>query len=53
MGMIFSNTDSYTGNFDENGVLHKYGRMVFKNGDIYHGDVKNGLFEGFGYFYQT
>jgi hypothetical protein len=41
----------YCGNFFE-GVLEHYGRMLFDNGDVYHGEMLAGVFWGLGVYYS-
>lgn len=36
MGAIYTNVEIYYGNFFE-GALEHYGRILFSNGEIYHG----------------
>ena len=36
----------------EKGYLENFGRMIFKNGDIYHGGLCYGSFSGNGMYYN-
>lgn len=38
----------YEGDFDDRGVRHGSGKVVFPNGDVYTGKFKNGMRQGFG-----
>jgi len=51
MGVIYSKEEIYTGNFYE-GSLEHYGRIIFPNGAIYHGELSNGNFCGQGVYYS-
>lgn len=51
LGVVFSNQELFVGNFNA-GFLHNFGRMVFKNGEIYHGFTKNGAFHKEGIYYS-
>lgn len=50
LGVIYSSTESFFGNYFE-GSLESYGRMVFSNGEIYHGELSAGVIHGQGVYY--
>lgn len=49
--MIYSKDELYYGHFEE-GSLEYYGRIIFSNGEIYHGELANGIFFGKGIYYR-
>jgi hypothetical protein len=51
LGVICTSKEVYAGNFFE-GVLEHYGRMLFENGEIYHGEMLGGVFWGRGVYYS-
>ena len=51
LGCVYSEKETYYGNYSE-GSLEVYGRMMFENGDIYHGELIGGVFFGVGIYYS-
>lgn len=51
LGVICTEREIYAGNFFE-GALEHYGRMLFENGEVYHGEMLGGVFWGRGVYYS-
>ncbi len=51
MGAIYGKNEFYLGHFRD-GSLECYGRMIFENGEIYQGELLNGVFYGQGVYYN-
>jgi hypothetical protein len=51
LGATSSGLECFYGLF-ENGFLNEFGRMIFENGDIYHGGVRDGAFCERGVYYS-
>ena len=45
---IFDNGDKYRGEYNDEGIMHGNGIYTFKNGNMYVGELKMGVFEGKG-----
>ena len=50
LGVVVGNLEMFMGIFRA-GILHIYGRMVYQNGDWYHGEMNSGNPEGRGSYY--